>query len=104
MRSTAGCLILAILLGASMSKAAIEVTFARMSDEMQKEARHSLLVAQLIYTNYNEIANYIATVDIKSVAGEPLVDSEKDIFEYIQWKYREMKDRSECVCVCALVI
>jgi DNA polymerase beta len=30
------------------------------------------------------------------VAGEPLpVDSEKDIFDYIQWKYREPKDRSE---------
>jgi hypothetical protein len=23
------------------------------------------------------------------------VDSEKDIFDYIQWKYREPKDRSE---------
>ncbi|XP_040092296.1 DNA polymerase beta-like [Oryx dammah] len=30
------------------------------------------------------------------VAGEPLpVDSEKDVFDYIQWKYREPKDRSE---------
>ncbi|XP_012931520.1 DNA polymerase beta isoform X2 [Heterocephalus glaber] len=33
---------------------------------------------------------------ISGVAGEPLpVDSEKDIFDYIQWKYREPKDRSE---------
>lgn len=30
------------------------------------------------------------------VAGEPLpVDSEQDIFDYIQWRYREPKDRSE---------
>lgn len=30
------------------------------------------------------------------VAGEPLmVDSERDIFEYIHYKYREPKDRSE---------
>uniref|UniRef100_A0A0E9U624 DNA polymerase beta thumb domain-containing protein n=1 Tax=Anguilla anguilla TaxID=7936 RepID=A0A0E9U624_ANGAN len=28
------------------------------------------------------------------MAGEPLpVDSEKDIFDYIQWRYREPKDR-----------
>nr|XP_060643010.1 DNA polymerase beta [Anolis sagrei ordinatus] len=33
---------------------------------------------------------------VTGVAGEPLpVDSEKDIFDYIQWKYREPKDRSE---------
>lgn len=33
---------------------------------------------------------------LAGVAGEPLpVDSEKDIFDYIQWKYREPKDRSE---------
>uniref|UniRef100_A0A3Q4HU33 DNA polymerase n=1 Tax=Neolamprologus brichardi TaxID=32507 RepID=A0A3Q4HU33_NEOBR len=31
-----------------------------------------------------------------TMAGEPLlVDSEKDIFDYIQYKYREPKDRSE---------
>lgn len=30
------------------------------------------------------------------MAGEPLlVNSEKDIFDYIQYKYREPKDRSE---------
>lgn len=35
-------------------------------------------------------------VFIIGVAGEPLlVDSERDIFEYIQYKYREPKDRSE---------
>ncbi|XP_003228273.1 DNA polymerase beta [Anolis carolinensis] len=35
-------------------------------------------------------------VGVTGVAGEPLpVDSEKDIFDYIQWKYREPKDRSE---------
>lgn len=33
---------------------------------------------------------------VVGVAGEPLlVDSEKDIFDYIQYKYREPKDRSE---------
>lgn len=37
-----------------------------------------------------------ALVPPSGVAGEPLpVDSEKDIFDYIQWKYREPKDRSE---------
>lgn len=35
-------------------------------------------------------------LSLVGVAGEPLpVDSEKDIFDYIQWKYREPKDRSE---------
>uniref|UniRef100_A0A286ZNU0 DNA polymerase n=1 Tax=Sus scrofa TaxID=9823 RepID=A0A286ZNU0_PIG len=38
----------------------------------------------------------IRPVGVTGVAGEPLpVDSEKDIFDYIQWKYREPKDRSE---------
>ncbi|XP_042328476.1 DNA polymerase beta isoform X3 [Sceloporus undulatus] len=38
----------------------------------------------------------IRPLGVTGVAGEPLpVDSEKDIFEYIQWKYREPKDRSE---------
>ncbi|XP_040270760.1 DNA polymerase beta [Bufo bufo] len=33
---------------------------------------------------------------VTGMAGEPLpVDSEKDIFDYIQYKYREPKDRSE---------
>lgn len=33
---------------------------------------------------------------VVGVAGEPLlVDSERDVFEYIQYKYREPKDRSE---------
>lgn len=33
---------------------------------------------------------------ITGVAGEPLpIDSEKDIFDYIQYKYREPKERSE---------
>lgn len=33
---------------------------------------------------------------VVGVAGEPLlVDSERDIFEYIHYKYREPKDRSE---------
>ncbi|XP_067249558.1 dynein light chain 2, cytoplasmic-like [Chanodichthys erythropterus] len=60
MRSTAGCLILIILLGASMSKAAIEVKFTDMSADMQKDARHQLLVAQLVYKENNDIANYIS--------------------------------------------
>ncbi|KAL0979261.1 hypothetical protein UPYG_G00182900 [Umbra pygmaea] len=38
----------------------------------------------------------IRPVGVTGVAGEPLlVDSEKDIFDYIQWKYREPKERSE---------
>ncbi|XP_008977647.1 DNA polymerase beta isoform X2 [Sapajus apella] len=38
----------------------------------------------------------IRPLGVTGVAGEPLpVDSEKDIFDYIQWKYREPKDRSE---------
>lgn len=33
---------------------------------------------------------------VTGMAGEPLpIDSEKDIFDYIQYKYREPKDRSE---------
>ncbi|KAK2499178.1 hypothetical protein MC885_018565, partial [Smutsia gigantea] len=36
----------------------------------------------------------IRPLGVTGVAGEPLpVDSEKDIFDYIQWKYREPKDR-----------
>ena len=36
---------------------------------------------------------------ISGVAGEPLmVDSERDIFEYIQYKYREPKERSQWSC------
>uniref|UniRef100_A0A8C7HJC5 DNA polymerase n=1 Tax=Oncorhynchus kisutch TaxID=8019 RepID=A0A8C7HJC5_ONCKI len=38
----------------------------------------------------------IRPVGVTGMAGEPLmVDSEKDIFDYIQWKYREPKERSE---------
>uniref|UniRef100_A0A8C1KLU1 DNA polymerase n=1 Tax=Cyprinus carpio TaxID=7962 RepID=A0A8C1KLU1_CYPCA len=38
----------------------------------------------------------IRPLGVTGVAGEPLlVDSEKDIFDYIQWKYREPKERSE---------
>ncbi|XP_057212615.1 DNA polymerase beta [Triplophysa rosa] len=38
----------------------------------------------------------IRPLGVTGMAGEPLlVDSEKDIFDYIQWKYREPKDRSE---------
>ncbi|XP_066878565.1 DNA polymerase beta isoform X2 [Kogia breviceps] len=38
----------------------------------------------------------IRPLGVTGVAGEPLpVDSEKDIFDYIQWNYREPKDRSE---------
>lgn len=47
---------------------------------------------------------------VVGVAGEPLlVDSERDIFEYIQYKYREPKDRSEwsysymCIWSCGFV-
>uniref|UniRef100_A0A673CA22 DNA polymerase n=1 Tax=Sphaeramia orbicularis TaxID=375764 RepID=A0A673CA22_9TELE len=38
----------------------------------------------------------IRPLGVTGVAGEPLlVDSERDIFEYIQYRYREPKDRSE---------
>ncbi|XP_061116152.1 DNA polymerase beta [Conger conger] len=38
----------------------------------------------------------IRPLGVTGMAGEPLpVDSEKDIFDYIQWKYREPKERSE---------
>ncbi|XP_055080095.1 LOW QUALITY PROTEIN: DNA polymerase beta [Periophthalmus magnuspinnatus] len=38
----------------------------------------------------------IRPLGVTGVAGEPLmVDSERDIFEYIHYKYREPKDRSE---------
>uniref|UniRef100_A0A672SI03 DNA polymerase n=1 Tax=Sinocyclocheilus grahami TaxID=75366 RepID=A0A672SI03_SINGR len=38
----------------------------------------------------------IRPLGVTGVAGEPLlVDSEKDIFDYIQWKYKEPKERSE---------
>ncbi|XP_057240479.1 DNA polymerase beta isoform X2 [Malurus melanocephalus] len=42
----------------------------------------------------NEYA--IRRLGVTGVAGEALpVECEKDIFDYIQWKYREPKDRSE---------
>ncbi|NWT45537.1 DPOLB polymerase, partial [Chroicocephalus maculipennis] len=38
----------------------------------------------------------IRPLGVTGVAGEALpVECEKDIFDYIQWKYREPKDRSE---------
>uniref|UniRef100_A0A665X742 DNA polymerase n=1 Tax=Echeneis naucrates TaxID=173247 RepID=A0A665X742_ECHNA len=38
----------------------------------------------------------IRPLGVTGMAGEPLlVDSERDIFEYIQYRYREPKDRSE---------
>lgn len=38
----------------------------------------------------------IRPLGVTGIAGESLlVDSEKDIFDYILWKYREPKDRSE---------
>lgn len=38
----------------------------------------------------------IRPVGVTGVAGEPLlVDSERDIFEYLQYRYREPKERSE---------
>ncbi|XP_035245874.1 DNA polymerase beta-like [Anguilla anguilla] len=38
----------------------------------------------------------IRPLGVTGIAGEPLpVDSEKDIFDYILWKYREPKERSE---------
>uniref|UniRef100_A0A8C6JE17 DNA polymerase n=1 Tax=Melopsittacus undulatus TaxID=13146 RepID=A0A8C6JE17_MELUD len=38
----------------------------------------------------------IRRLGVTGVAGEALpVESEEDIFDYIQWKYREPKDRSE---------
>lgn len=38
----------------------------------------------------------IRRLGVTGVAGEALpVECEKDIFDYIQWKYREPKDRSE---------
>ncbi|XP_053276281.1 DNA polymerase beta [Pleuronectes platessa] len=38
----------------------------------------------------------IRPLGVTGVAGEPLlVDSERDIFEYIQYKYREPKERSQ---------
>ncbi|CAL8345546.1 unnamed protein product [Lota lota] len=38
----------------------------------------------------------IRPLGVTGMAGEPLmVDSERDIFEYIQYKYREPKERSE---------
>uniref|UniRef100_A0A8C2FDC1 DNA polymerase n=1 Tax=Cyprinus carpio TaxID=7962 RepID=A0A8C2FDC1_CYPCA len=38
----------------------------------------------------------IRPLGVTGVAGEPLlVDSEKDIFDYIQWKYKEPKERSQ---------
>ncbi|XP_046871738.1 DNA polymerase beta [Hypomesus transpacificus] len=38
----------------------------------------------------------IRPLGVTGMAGEPLlVDSEKDIFDYIQWKYKEPKERSQ---------
>ncbi|KAF6084722.1 DNA polymerase beta [Phyllostomus discolor] len=61
------------------------------SDIFNKNMRAHALEKGFTINEYS-----IRPLGVTGVAGEPLpVDSEKDIFDYIQWKYREPKDRSE---------
>jgi len=61
------------------------------SDVFNKSMRTHALEKGFTLNEYT-----IRPLGVTGMAGEPLlVDSEKDIFEYIHWKYREPKDRSE---------
>ncbi|XP_041956330.1 DNA polymerase beta [Alosa sapidissima] len=61
------------------------------SDVFNKNMRTHALEKGFTLNEYT-----IRPLGVTGMAGEPLlVDSEKDIFDYIQWKYREPKDRSE---------
>uniref|UniRef100_A0A673JW43 Dynein light chain n=1 Tax=Sinocyclocheilus rhinocerous TaxID=307959 RepID=A0A673JW43_9TELE len=43
-----------------MSKKSFEVTHAKMSDEMQRDALQCVLMAEYMYKDNNDIATYIA--------------------------------------------
>lgn len=68
----------------------------RELDEMSSLVRTCLLKE----TDYFWFQNIMSAVFVSGcavgVAGEPLlVNSERDIFDYIHYKFREPKDRSE---------
>ncbi|XP_070621576.1 DNA polymerase beta isoform X2 [Erythrolamprus reginae] len=61
------------------------------SDLFNKNMRTHALEVGFTLNEYT-----IRPLGVTGVAGEPLpVDSEKDVFDYIQWPYREPKERSE---------
>ncbi|KAJ8287312.1 hypothetical protein GJAV_G00050110 [Gymnothorax javanicus] len=61
------------------------------SDIFNKNMRTRALEKSFTLNEYT-----IRPLGVTGIAGEPLaVDSEKDVFDYIMWKYREPKDRSE---------
>uniref|UniRef100_A0A8D0DS24 DNA polymerase n=1 Tax=Salvator merianae TaxID=96440 RepID=A0A8D0DS24_SALMN len=61
------------------------------SDLFNKNMRAHALEMGFTLNEYS-----IRPLGVTGVAGEPLpVESEKDIFDYIQWKYREPEERSE---------
>lgn len=67
------------------------VLYFTVSDIFNKNMRTHALEKGFTLNEYT-----IRPVGVTGMAGEPLmVDSEKDIFDYIQWKYREPKERSE---------
>ncbi|XP_048066399.1 dynein light chain, cytoplasmic-like [Megalobrama amblycephala] len=63
MRSTAGCLILIILLGIcaepALAKPKINVDRSVMSEDLERDAFQVALVAVTIYSTENDIAKYI---------------------------------------------
>ncbi|XP_048067248.1 dynein 8 kDa light chain, flagellar outer arm-like [Megalobrama amblycephala] len=63
MRSTAGCLILIILLGIcaepALCKPKVKVHLSKMTEELEREAFQVALVAVTIYTIENDMAKYI---------------------------------------------
>lgn len=66
------------------------------SDNHRLNLVNSALISQQLLVHSFSINVFFFIGSVVGVAGEPLlVDSEKDIFDYIQYKYREPKDRSE---------
>ncbi|XP_045559177.1 DNA polymerase beta [Salmo salar] len=67
------------------------VLYFTVSDIFNKNMRTHALEKGFTLNEYT-----IRPVGVTGMAREPLVvDSEKDIFYYIQWKYREHKEHSE---------
>lgn len=52
-----------------MSNKSYEVKNATMSDEMQRDALQCVLMAEYMYKDYNDIATYIAKVNMSRNHG-----------------------------------